>query len=109
MSQITRALAAALFALFSLGVFVSTGPWKTPAEVSFGVLHALGLGEAQPPVADGPRSAGQPHPDGVVLDAHRPARHRLGDGLAQRRAGTDVELPLMQRALDAVAEHEAVR
>lgn len=43
MSTTTKTLAAALFAMFALGVFVSTGPWKTPSEVSFGVLSALGL------------------------------------------------------------------
>lgn len=57
MSKFTGALATALFALFALGVFVSTGPWKTPAEVSFGVLHALGVGAAQPPTADAPPDA----------------------------------------------------
>lgn len=57
MSQITRALATALFALFALGVFVATGPWKTPAEASFGLLQALGLAASQPPAADGPPDA----------------------------------------------------
>ena len=57
MSKFTRTLATVLFAVFALGVFVSTGPWKTPAEVSSGVLHALGLTGSQPPPADGPPDA----------------------------------------------------
>jgi len=44
MSTTAKTLAAALFASFALAIFVSSGPWKTPDEVSFGILGAIGLG-----------------------------------------------------------------